>query len=169
MGALDLILTKREYLEGSFSVADVAVGACLLYITAVMFPDLDLTPWPHVLAYMQRRAPLCMPASLVAAFAAFLYFVTALGGVGTFLWYPWLAKDALWCLPCSRLLCCWVVPVLCRHNSLHSRLHCNDMHDMHHAARPLDRSLVTMSSVVYSRFFVNHACSIAFEHACQCT
>jgi glutathione S-transferase len=56
MGALDLILSEREYLEGSFSVADVAVGSYLLYIPA-FFPDLDLTPWPNVFAYMQRHAP----------------------------------------------------------------------------------------------------------------
>ena len=40
MGALEALLAKRDYLEGAFSVADVAVGAYLLYIPA-FFPTVS--------------------------------------------------------------------------------------------------------------------------------
>lgn len=65
--SLDALLAGREFLEGGkFSVSDVAVGAYLLYIPAFL-PQLDLTPYPNVLAYMERlkARPAC--AATVAA------------------------------------------------------------------------------------------------------
>ena len=55
LGALDGVLASRDYLasDGVFSVSDVAVGAILLYVP-FMFPDLDLSPWPAVTAFMRR-------------------------------------------------------------------------------------------------------------------
>lgn len=61
LGALDKILTNKEYLEGaSLTVSDVAVGSYLLYLPAFV-PQFDLSPYPHVLKYMQRLAarPAC--------------------------------------------------------------------------------------------------------------
>eukprot|EP00798_Chlamydomonas_sp_ICE-L_P016434 gene16434-22649_t len=60
LGTLDAYLSTREYLEGDFSVSDVAVGAYLLYVPALL-PQLDLSPYPNVLAYMARLAarPAC--------------------------------------------------------------------------------------------------------------
>ncbi|KAF8063755.1 yfcG [Scenedesmus sp. PABB004] len=53
-GALDKLLADREYLEGNaFSVSDVAVGSILLYVP-MFFPQLDLSPYPNVLKYMER-------------------------------------------------------------------------------------------------------------------
>eukprot|EP00882_Tetradesmus_deserticola_P012388 GHRQ01013129.1.p1 GENE.GHRQ01013129.1~~GHRQ01013129.1.p1 ORF type:complete len:175 (+),score=85.24 GHRQ01013129.1:132-656(+) len=67
MGNLDSVLASREYLEGgAFSVSDVAVGAYLLYIPA-FFPQLDLSPYPNVVAYMQRLAARPACAATVAA------------------------------------------------------------------------------------------------------
>jgi glutathione S-transferase len=46
----------QHFLEPQgFTVADVAVGGLLLYLP-FMFPELDLTPFPAVLAYMNRLA-----------------------------------------------------------------------------------------------------------------
>lgn len=46
----------RQYLEPQgFTVGDVAVGGLLLYLP-MMFPDLDLTTFPAVTAYMDRLA-----------------------------------------------------------------------------------------------------------------
>ncbi|KAG2496848.1 hypothetical protein HYH03_005252 [Edaphochlamys debaryana] len=65
--ALDEILAKQPYIAGSsFTVSDVAVGSCLLYIR-VYLPQLDLKPYPHVVAYMQRMAERPACAATVAA------------------------------------------------------------------------------------------------------
>ncbi|GIL90252.1 hypothetical protein Vretifemale_17839 [Volvox reticuliferus] len=67
---LDELLSQQPYIDGdSFSVSDVAVGAYLLYIPT-FFPQLDLSPYPNVLAYMKRisERPAC--AATVAARAA---------------------------------------------------------------------------------------------------
>jgi len=46
----------REWICGStFSVADVAVGAYLLYMPQ-FFPDLDVSVWPNMSKYMLRCA-----------------------------------------------------------------------------------------------------------------
>uniref|UniRef100_A0A383WFY7 Glutathione transferase n=1 Tax=Tetradesmus obliquus TaxID=3088 RepID=A0A383WFY7_TETOB len=67
MGNLDKILAGREFIEGdAFSVSDVAVGAYLLYIPAFL-PQIDLSPYPNVVAYMQRMAARPACASTVAA------------------------------------------------------------------------------------------------------
>ncbi|GLC42185.1 hypothetical protein PLESTB_000639900 [Pleodorina starrii] len=64
---LDELLSRQSYIEGdSFSVSDVAVGAYLLYIPAFL-PQLDLTPYPNVLAYMKRMAERPACAATVAA------------------------------------------------------------------------------------------------------
>ncbi|EFJ41347.1 hypothetical protein VOLCADRAFT_77635 [Volvox carteri f. nagariensis] len=64
---LDELLSRQEYIEGdSFSVSDVAVGAYLLYIPA-FFPQLDLSPYPNVLAYMKRMSERPACAATVAA------------------------------------------------------------------------------------------------------
>ncbi|GFR41705.1 hypothetical protein Agub_g2454, partial [Astrephomene gubernaculifera] len=64
---LDALLAQHPYLEGdAFSVSDVAVGAYLLYIPA-MLPQVDLSPYPNVLAYMQRLAQRPACAATVAA------------------------------------------------------------------------------------------------------
>ncbi|KAI8466418.1 MAG: thioredoxin-like protein [Monoraphidium minutum] len=66
-GNLDKILAEREFLEGGkFSVSDVAVGSYLLYIPAFL-PQLDLSPYPNVLAYMARLAERPACAATVAA------------------------------------------------------------------------------------------------------
>jgi len=71
MGTLDKVLAEQPYLEGQeLTVADVAVGAYLLYIPA-FFPQLDLSPYPNVLKYMERLTarPACQ-ATVGAAAAA---------------------------------------------------------------------------------------------------
>ncbi|KAG2496849.1 hypothetical protein HYH03_005253 [Edaphochlamys debaryana] len=65
--ALDGILAKQPYIAGSsFTVSDVAVGSYLLYIPKYQ-PQLDLKPYPHVVAYMQRLAERPACAATVAA------------------------------------------------------------------------------------------------------
>lgn len=54
MDTLNQIFSDCHYLvDDTFGVADVAVGSYLLYLP-LFFPDLDLTPWTHVGAYMER-------------------------------------------------------------------------------------------------------------------
>ena len=54
LGGLQELLANQPFLEGEeLSVADVAVGGLLLYLP-FMFPSLDLTPWPAVVAFMAR-------------------------------------------------------------------------------------------------------------------
>jgi glutathione S-transferase len=56
LGPLSDRLLNQTYLLGdSFTVVDVAVGAVLAYIP-VMMPQLDLSPYPGVVAYIQRLA-----------------------------------------------------------------------------------------------------------------
>ncbi|KAG2496847.1 hypothetical protein HYH03_005251 [Edaphochlamys debaryana] len=65
--ALDEILAKQPYIAGSsFTVSDVAVASYLLYIPKYL-PQLDLKPYPHVVAYMQRMAERPACAATVAA------------------------------------------------------------------------------------------------------
>lgn len=53
---LDVWLSQHDYLvDDTFGLADVAVASYLLY-TVQFFPDVNLTPWPHLAAYMQRCA-----------------------------------------------------------------------------------------------------------------
>ena len=52
---LDDILRARDYLLGEFSVADVAVGAYLLYVPQ-FFPDVSFAPYPALARYMGRLA-----------------------------------------------------------------------------------------------------------------
>ena len=53
MGALNEILGKQSFLVGDkFTVADVVVGAYLNYIPIML--QLDLSPYPEVVNYMQR-------------------------------------------------------------------------------------------------------------------
>jgi glutathione S-transferase len=53
---LDDLLSRQPYLLGDeFTVADVAVASYLLYVVQ-FFPDVDLTPWPAVKAYMKACA-----------------------------------------------------------------------------------------------------------------
>eukprot|EP00798_Chlamydomonas_sp_ICE-L_P002078 gene2078-18261_t len=66
LGTLDAYLSTREYLEGDFSVSDVAVGAYLLYVPAFL-PNVDLSPYPNVLAYMARLAARPACAATVAS------------------------------------------------------------------------------------------------------
>jgi len=57
--ALNRILGGQQYLlgdgEDNFSLADVAVGAYLLYVPQ-FFPDVDLSRWPDVVRYMKDCA-----------------------------------------------------------------------------------------------------------------
>lgn len=54
LAPLEALLAKQPYLvDGSFSAADVAVGAYLLYVP-LMLPDVDLAPYPAVQQYMAR-------------------------------------------------------------------------------------------------------------------
>lgn len=56
IGQLDQLLAEREFILGdSFSVADVAIGAYLLYVPQ-FFPDVDVSKWPHVQRYMKQLA-----------------------------------------------------------------------------------------------------------------
>jgi len=54
--ALDRILSGRQFLLGdgeeNFSLADVAVGAYLLYVPQ-FFPDVDLSRWQHIMRFMK--------------------------------------------------------------------------------------------------------------------
>merc|ERR1711920_887345 len=53
---LDEILGRKEWLlEEGFSVADVAVGAYLNYVS-VFFPRTDLSATPNIARYMKRCA-----------------------------------------------------------------------------------------------------------------
>ena len=52
---LDDVLASRDYLLGDFSVADVAVGAYLLYVPQ-FFPDVSFAPYPALARYMGRLA-----------------------------------------------------------------------------------------------------------------
>eukprot|EP00198_Chlamydomonas_reinhardtii_P011278 XP_001700615.1 predicted protein [Chlamydomonas reinhardtii] len=53
-GTLDALLAATPYIDGpAFTVSDVLVGAYLLYIPAFL-PQVDLSPYPHVQAYMKR-------------------------------------------------------------------------------------------------------------------
>ncbi|KAG2496846.1 hypothetical protein HYH03_005250 [Edaphochlamys debaryana] len=64
---LDSILANQPFIAGSsFTVSDVAVASYLLYIPAFL-PQLDLKPYPHVVAYMQRMAERPACAATVAA------------------------------------------------------------------------------------------------------
>ncbi|GIL59489.1 hypothetical protein Vafri_14171 [Volvox africanus] len=64
---LDELLSQQPYIEGdAFSVSDVAVGAYLLYIPAFL-PQLDLSPYPNVLAYMKRMSERPACAATVAS------------------------------------------------------------------------------------------------------
>jgi glutathione S-transferase len=64
MGTLDRILAEQDYLLGSFSAADVAVGTYLIMIPNFT-PDLDMTPWTNIICYMHRcvlsRCLPCLP------------------------------------------------------------------------------------------------------------
>jgi glutathione S-transferase len=54
LGKLNEILGNQKYLvDETFSAADVAVGSLLGYIPMV-FKDFDFSPYPNVVAYMQR-------------------------------------------------------------------------------------------------------------------
>jgi hypothetical protein len=53
--ALDRMLGEREYLLESFSTADVAVAAYLLYVPQ-FFRGVDLSRWPNIVSYMKRCA-----------------------------------------------------------------------------------------------------------------
>ena len=52
---LDDVLASRDYLLGDFSVADVAVGAYLLYVPQ-FFSDVSFAPYPALARYMGRLA-----------------------------------------------------------------------------------------------------------------
>ncbi|PNW72643.1 hypothetical protein CHLRE_15g636750v5 [Chlamydomonas reinhardtii] len=69
-GTLDALLAATPYIDGpAFTVSDVLVGAYLLYIPAFL-PQVDLSPYPHVQAYMKRLAERPHCAATVAARAA---------------------------------------------------------------------------------------------------
>jgi glutathione S-transferase len=54
LGKLNEILSQQPFLIGeTFSAADVAVGSLLGY-APMMIKDFDLSPYPQVMAYMQR-------------------------------------------------------------------------------------------------------------------
>ncbi|KAG2428277.1 hypothetical protein HXX76_010427 [Chlamydomonas incerta] len=70
MAALDALLAASPHIEGpAFGLCDVLVGGYLLYIPAYL-PQVDLTAYPHVLAYMKRLAERPHCAATVAAGAA---------------------------------------------------------------------------------------------------
>jgi len=62
---LESVLSQQEYLLPSgFSAADVAVGAYLLYVPAMLADKVDLSPYPAILAYLERlrgRPACCVP------------------------------------------------------------------------------------------------------------
>jgi len=67
LGSLDKVLADREFLEGGkFSVSDVAVGAYLLYVP-VFLPQVDMSPYPNVVKYMDRMKARPACAQTVAA------------------------------------------------------------------------------------------------------
>ncbi|KAG2428278.1 hypothetical protein HXX76_010428 [Chlamydomonas incerta] len=69
-GTMDALLAASPYIDGpAFGLSDVLVGAYLLYIPAFL-PQVDLTPYPNVLAYMKRLAERPHCAATVAARAA---------------------------------------------------------------------------------------------------
>jgi glutathione S-transferase len=54
LGKLNEIFSQQQFLvNGTFSAADVAVGSLLGY-APMMIEDFDLSPYPNVMAYMQR-------------------------------------------------------------------------------------------------------------------
>jgi glutathione S-transferase len=54
LGKLNEMFGKQAFVSGeTFSAGDVAVGAILSY-AVMMVKDLDLSPYPQVMAYMQR-------------------------------------------------------------------------------------------------------------------
>jgi glutathione S-transferase len=54
LGKLNDLLDKQPFVLGeTFSAGDVAVGSTLGY-AAMMIKDLDVSPYPQVVAYMQR-------------------------------------------------------------------------------------------------------------------
>ncbi len=54
LGKLNEILSQKPFLvDGVFSAADVAVGSLLGYVP-MMIKDFDLSPYPNVMAYMQK-------------------------------------------------------------------------------------------------------------------
>lgn len=64
---LEQILSDREFLLGdAFSVADVAVGAYLLYVPQ-FFSDVDVSKWPNLQRYMKQ---LCERPAYARAFGA---------------------------------------------------------------------------------------------------
>jgi glutathione S-transferase len=67
LGSLDKVLADKEFLEGGkFSVSDVAVGAYLLYVP-VFLPQVDMSPYPNVVKYMDRMKSRPACAATVAA------------------------------------------------------------------------------------------------------
>lgn len=65
LAPLEALLSKQDYLlKGGFSAADVAVGAYLIYVPAMLADKVDLSPYPAILAYMDRlraRPECCLP------------------------------------------------------------------------------------------------------------
>jgi glutathione S-transferase len=54
LGKLNEMFSKQAFVSGeTFTAGDVAVGAILSY-AVMMVKDLDLSPYPQVVAYMQR-------------------------------------------------------------------------------------------------------------------
>jgi glutathione S-transferase len=55
LGKLDVLLAQQDYLLGGdrLSAADVAVAALLSYV-GMMMKDFDVSPYPHVMAYLGR-------------------------------------------------------------------------------------------------------------------
>jgi glutathione S-transferase len=55
LGQLDALLSQRDYLLGGdqLSAADVAVASLLSYV-GMMLKDFDPSPYPHVVAYLDR-------------------------------------------------------------------------------------------------------------------
>lgn len=67
LSILNNLLSQREFLLGdTFSVADVAVGAYLLYVPQ-FFPDINVSKWPSVQRYMKL---LCERPAYARAFGA---------------------------------------------------------------------------------------------------
>lgn len=54
LGILNNMFAQQPYVLGAnFSVADVAVAAVLNY-AGMLMPDFDMSPYPHIVAYLQR-------------------------------------------------------------------------------------------------------------------
>jgi len=65
LARLDELLSGSEFILGDiFSVADVAIGAYLLYVPQ-FFPDVDVSKWPNVQRYMKQ---LCERPAYVRAY-----------------------------------------------------------------------------------------------------